>query len=166
VDLQLERFARRALAHLIPALVVAGVITLVVVSGPAAARGALPFQVIVNDANPISSLSAESVSRLFLKKATTWDDASWENGGKVLPVDRRSDSTVREQFTKEVHRRSVAAVKSYWQQMIFSGRDVPPPEKGSAGEVIEFVKSNPGAIGYIESSVGLPTGVKRLRLSD
>jgi hypothetical protein len=166
VDLQLERIALRAAWRLAPAVVVVGAVLLVVIAGPAPARGAPPYQVIVNEANPVKSLDADTVSRLFLKKTTTWDDASWENGGKVLPVDRRSDSAVREEFTREVHQRSVAAVKSYWQQMIFSGRDVPPPEKDSAAEVIEFVRANPGAIGYIESSVGLPTGVKRLRISE
>jgi len=40
-------------------------------------------------------------------------------------------------------------VKSYWQQQIFSGRDVPPVEKSSDAQVVAFVKQNPGAIGYV-----------------
>jgi ABC-type phosphate transport system substrate-binding protein len=135
-------------------------------AGPAVAQGRSQFQVIVNVANPVETLGTEVVSRLFLKKVTSWDEAGWDEGGRVVPVDRSSDSRVREQFSRGVHKRSVAAVKSYWQQMIFSGRDVPPPEKSTAEEVLEIVESSPGAIGYIESSVGLPAGVKRVKVSD
>jgi hypothetical protein len=32
----------------------------------------------------------------------------------------------REGFSKEVHGRSVTAIKSFWNQQIFAGRQVPP----------------------------------------
>ena len=41
------------------------------------------------------------------------------------------------------------AVRSYWQQRIFSGRDVPPPEADSDLAVLRYVKENAGAIGYV-----------------
>jgi hypothetical protein len=37
---------------------------------------------------------------------------------------------------------------------------VPPPEKNSDEAVIAFVKSNPGAVGYVSSANGLPADVK------
>jgi ABC-type phosphate transport system substrate-binding protein len=36
----------------------------------------------------------------------------------------------------------------YWQQMIVSGRGV-PPAKTSDQDVLAYVKANPGAIGYV-----------------
>jgi hypothetical protein len=54
-----------------------------------------------------------------------------------------------------VHARSVAAVKSYWQQVIFSGRGVPPPELESDEAVIRHVTRSPGAVGYVSGAANV-----------
>jgi ABC-type phosphate transport system substrate-binding protein len=118
------------------------------------------YKLVVNAANPISSLTREEASRLFLKKVTMWKDAK-----PVLIVDQKATSPVRESFTKEVHGRQVASVTSYWQQMIFSGRAVPPAEKSTDAEVAAYVAANPSAIGYVAANVELPTGVKVVELT-
>ena len=51
--------------------------------------------------------------------------------------------------------RSVAAVKSYWQQMVFSGRGVPPPELDTEAQVVSFVLRNPGSVGYVSVGTSL-----------
>ena len=109
--------------------------------GAALAAG---YKVIVNNANGKSSLAKKDVSQLFMKKTPKWSD-----GTAVVAVDQTEKAAARERFTQEVHGKSVAAVKSYWQQQIFSGRDVPPVEKSSDAQVIAFVKQNAGAIGYV-----------------
>jgi ABC-type phosphate transport system substrate-binding protein len=121
----------------------------------AAAPAAPPFLVVVNEANPLGSLSSEELSDLFLKKSSRWSD-----GSLVLPVDQAEDSHIRERFNREVHRKSAAAVRAYWQQRIFSGRDVPPPEKRGDADVLAFVRNNPGGIGYV--SVAASTGGVKL----
>jgi hypothetical protein len=55
--------------------------------------------------------------------------------------------------------RSVGAVETFWQQQIFSGKEVPPPVKASDDDVIAFVKANAGAIGYVSASTST-AGVK------
>jgi ABC-type phosphate transport system substrate-binding protein len=107
-------------------------------------RAAEGFQIIVNPANPASSLPRDLVSRIFLKKVPKWD-----GGQAALPVDQDGGSPVRAAFSKLVHGKSAAAVASYWQQQIFAGRDIPPAEKAGDAAVIAFVRGNPGAIGYI-----------------
>jgi hypothetical protein len=62
--------------------------------------------------------------------------------------------------------KSVSSIKAYWQQQIFSGRDVPPPEKQSEAEVLEFVRSNATAIGYVSPVAVLPRGVRVLTVTD
>jgi ABC-type phosphate transport system substrate-binding protein len=118
---------------------------------PAAARG---FKVIVNRQCDVTSLSKKQVSRLFLKKVKSWD-----NDLRVLPVDLPLDSSARESFSKEVLGKAPVAVKAYWQQRVFSGRDVPPPEKDSDATVEAFVRTNPGAIGYVSADANVH-GVK------
>jgi ABC-type phosphate transport system substrate-binding protein len=117
---------------------------LFLISGPVAAQETASFKVIVNASNDISSMTKEQVSELFLKKVIEWG-----NGRKALPVDQPSSSPVREKFSKEIHEKTVTAVNSYWRQKIFSGRDVPPPEKSSDADVLTYVEANADAIGYV-----------------
>lgn len=112
---------------------------------------AAAYQVVVHAENPVRTISADRLSRLFLKKLTRWDD-----GSEVEPVDQSSGAAVRSTFSDEVHGKNVASIESYWQRMIFSGRATPPPELGGDAEVLAFVRANPGAIGYV--SVGTATG--------
>jgi ABC-type phosphate transport system substrate-binding protein len=117
-----------------------------------------PFVVIVNPDNPNTTLGRKFVADAFLKKTTRWP------GGDVIhPVDLSPTSKTRERFTDAVLHRSVGAVKSYWQQIIFSGRDVPPPEIGSEEEVVKLVARSPGAIGYVSGTAPL-AGVRIVRV--
>lgn len=116
------------------------------------------YKVIVNAANPVSSMKKDQVSRFFLKKV-----AKWDNGQAVLPVDLPKTSAGRQAFSIEIHGKPVKAIESYWQQKIFSGRDVPPLEKASDAQVLAYVKANSGAIGYVSAASGVG-GVKILTL--
>lgn len=116
-------------------------------SGPA-------YLLIVNADNPTTAVDRRFVVDCFLKRATRWyhDEA-------IHPVDLEPDSPTRRRFSEEVLSRSVAAVKSYWQQMIFSGHGVPPPELDRDDQVVEFVRRNNGALGYVSPTATL-VGVK------
>jgi ABC-type phosphate transport system substrate-binding protein len=94
------------------------------------------------------------LNALFLKKMAKWTD-----GTPAAPINQTKSAAVREAFTTTVHGKSVAAVDSYWQQQIFSGRDIPPAEKSSDADVITFVKANAGAVGYV-SDAAVTAGVK------
>lgn len=105
------------------------------------------FQLIVHPTNHLASIGAELVSQAFFKRATRWN-----SGEAIRPVDLRPDSRVRRVFSDVVLKRSVSAVRSYWQQRIFSGRELPPPELDTDEAVAHFVARSPGAIGYISAS--------------
>ena len=126
---------------------------------PIRAQADYSFIVVVNSSNPTAALPRSAVALLFLKRA------AWSDGQRALPVDLREDSETRRDFTKLVHQKSIMAIRSYWQQQIFSGREVPPPEKRTDAEVLEFVRANPAAIGYVSASADLGDGVKILNLS-
>lgn len=124
-------------------------------------QSAPSFQVIVHQTNPVTSLSRGEIARLFLKKTT-----SWKAGGLAQPVDLVESSEVRRSFSSRVLDKDVAAVKGYWQERIFTGRGVPPIEKGTEAEVVQFVASNEHAIGYVSPNTSLDPNVKVLRLQD
>jgi hypothetical protein len=108
--------------------------------------------------NPRASIDRSFVGQAFLKKVRTWP-----HGGMVEPVDLDERSPIRRQCSEDVLGRSVEAVKSYWQQMIFSGRDLPPPEVESDDAVVSFVARRAGALGYVSAGANL-RGTKILTL--
>ena len=69
----------------------------------------------------------------------------------------------KENFTKKIHGKSISAINAYWQKKIFTGKGVPPIEQSSEKDVIEFVKNNPGAIGYVSANTNT-SGVKVLKV--
>ena len=126
---------------------------------PAGRLHAQAFKVIVNTANPVSSLTKAEASKLFLKKNSKWD-----HGAQVQPVELPGSSSVRGRFTQDIHNKKPAAISAYWQKLIFSGRATPPPEKGSDAEVVAYVQANPGAIGYVSSGASVG-GVKVVEIT-
>lgn len=127
---------------------------------PVAGNAAEPFVLIVNGASPVGSLKPLEVSKLFLKKTTVLPD-----GVKAAPVDLSESHPVRESFSKRIHGKSVGAIKAFWQKMIFSGQEVPPPEKDSPSEVVAYVRSRRGGIGYVPEGTPLGSGVKAVDLA-
>src|SRR5215207_7463923 len=131
----------------------------------AALLGAKPaqaqaYRVVVNAANPTTALSKGDLARVYLKKQTTW-----KSGGTVAVVDQSPKAAVRAQFSMQVLGRDVPTMKNYWQQSLFSGRGVPPVEQPSDEQVLNFVASNQGAIGYVSANAQLPSGVKVVEIT-
>jgi hypothetical protein len=127
-------------------------------AAPADAQEMPAFRVIVHPARPERGAPRSFVSDAFLKKVTRWAD-----GEVIRPVDLRPQAAARLRFTERVLKRSIGAVRSYWQQRIFSGRDVPPPELDSDEAVVAFVAKSAGAIGYVSGAAKLQ-GVRELAI--
>ena len=104
-------------------------------------------QVIVNPANPLTSIDKTDVSRMFLKKLSRWP-----NGQPTQPVDLPEGSSVRAQFSSQILGKAVSAVSAYWQQQIFAGKELPPMTKASEAEIVAYVKANANAIGYVSTA--------------
>lgn len=119
------------------------------------AEGELGFRIVVHPDNPASKTSRRFLANLFLKETTRWDD-----GEGARPVDLKPDNATRRRFSETVLNRSVSAVRSYWQQRIFSGRGVPPPELESDQAVLEYVTKHRGAVGYVSPA----TETKRVKV--
>jgi ABC-type phosphate transport system substrate-binding protein len=148
----------RALIRLVVAAAALVVALAILRPGPSGAAPPSAFWVIVNPNNPAVALDRKFLADAFLKKTTRWP------GGEVVrPVDLRPDSPVRRRFSEDVLGRSIAAVKSYWQQLIFSGRAIPPPELDSDEEVLRYVGRHPGAVGYVSGTAEL-RGVKAVNV--
>ena len=127
----------------------------------AAQARAADVKVVVHSSNALSSITKAKAADLFLKRVTRW-----ENGRIVTPVDLSEKSPVRAVFSRDLLGKEVSSVKSHWQKMIFSGRATPPAELSSDAEVIEFVRNNADAIGYVSESTPLPAALRALTVVD
>jgi ABC-type phosphate transport system substrate-binding protein len=105
------------------------------------------YRVIANPSVKSSVLSKTTVSSIFMKRTMKWDD-----GTAIVAFDQSEKSPARATFSTDVLGRSAGAVKNYWNQQIYSGRDLPPVEKASDEEVLSVVRSTPGAVGYVSET--------------
>lgn len=140
------QWVKRAVICLLPVIAILGIALVL----PAEGQGGQGFKVIANKNLNLTSMSKADLSRVFLKKLTR------HNGNNLEPADQDPGSTVRDVFSRDVHNRSVSAIKSHWQRQIFSGRGTPPPELGNDAAVVSHVNGDPGGIGYV--SVGTAPG--------
>ena len=118
------------------------------------------YRVIVNPQVKGTQIPRAALSSIFLKQAKVWGD-----GSAVLPVDQSVRSAVRKSFSSDVLQQGLVEVQVYWQRKMSSGV-VPPPVKPSDEEVVSYVASTPGAIGYVSAGAPLPDSVKAVEITN
>lgn len=125
-------------------------------SSPAAEREL--YKVIVNPHNDIAVIDREFLRDAYLKKQTEWPQG--RHGGAIRPISLSRKFAAHDQFARGVIQKTPAQLKTYWNQQIFSGKGIPPPEADTPEDVISYVLANPGAIGYLPANV--PPGDAKL----
>jgi len=118
------------------------------------------FRVIVHPQVKGSEIPRAVLTAIFLKQALKWGD-----GRPVVPVDQSVQSAVRRLFSNDVLHQGIVEVQVYWQRKITAGL-VPPPVKTSDEDIVAFVASTPGAIGYVSSGTSLPNTVREVAIVD
>ncbi|MCB2210720.1 substrate-binding domain-containing protein [bacterium] len=113
--------------------------------------------VIVNPNVEDSSLDKDLLTRIYQGKVSRWHSDS-----KVVPV-MLKDGPTHETFTTDYMGTTPSRFRTYWKQAVFSGRGIPPKSFDSELELVKYVASTPGAIGYVSPLTPL-TGVKKLTI--
>ena len=114
---------------------------------PAAAASELPFAVIAAPGATGHRLTRESVALIFRRKQTYW-----ENGTRIQPVNLPPAHPLRRAFSRTLLGHAPEALEDYWREMYFHGV-LPPHVLASEEAVILFVRSTPGAIGYVSACI-------------
>ncbi len=70
----------------------------------------------------------------------------------VLPPNNQT----RVLFNTKVIGLTEARIQSYWAQMRFTGRKRAPHEEISESSVLEYLKNNKGAVGYLPAGITIP----------
>ena len=126
---------------------------------PAASADA-SFKVIVHPEIQGEDLPRVILSAIFLRRAPQWED-----GVTVQPVDQSMSSPVRVGFTEAVLGMPISKVQNFWNDEIKKGIK-PPPVKSSDQDVIAYVASTRGAIGYVSAGAAVPDTVKTMQIVD
>ena len=100
--------------------------------------------VIVNPSNSLKPLTNKEAVDLFMGRTRMFP-----NGDYVLACDLPRDHTVRAGFYQALTGMTPAQLNSYWSRLMFTGQVMPPQTVATEAAVVDMVKRNPGAIGYV-----------------
>lgn len=103
--------------------------------------------IIANKASAIKEAKATDIERLYLGKTTKIGNI------KVTPINQDKNTGLSEEFNKTVLNKSSNQVKAYWAKLIFTGKGTPPQELANDIAVINAVRENVDAVGYIDASL-------------
>jgi ABC-type phosphate transport system substrate-binding protein len=123
-----------------------------------ASDAAVPFKVIVNPNVVGQTLPRQVLAEIYLGTVERWGD-----GSPITAVDLSSTSAVRRAFSEQALRMPVEAVRNHWLRKLANGRR-PPISKPSDDEVIAFVASERGAVGYVSLGASVPATVREVTL--
>lgn len=101
--------------------------------------------VIVHIKNDVNSLTAKQVQNIFLGRTRLFP-----NGKFALPIDQASP--LRAEFYQKLTARPVEQINAYWARILFTGQASPPQQLPDDAAVLQTVRENEGAIGYIDKT--------------
>ncbi len=121
---------------------------------------AADYKLIVHSGVGVTTLNAAAVEKIFLGKKSKWDD-----GTKIVPVTLAKDSAIHKAFVAEVVKKAEPKFTSFWQQALFTGKGTPPKSFGSEAELVKFVASTKGAVGYVAAGTAVD-GAKEVKIEN
>jgi ABC-type phosphate transport system substrate-binding protein len=95
-----------------------------------------------------SSVKASEVSADELRDVFTGDKSSLRDGSKVTPVTLKGGA-VHESFLKQYVGKNDAAFRTSWRSLVFTGQGSMPKTFDTESQMVDYVASTPGAIGYV-----------------
>lgn len=111
-------------------------------SVPASLRAELV--VIAHPESRVSELTRSELINIFMGRYR-----KLPSGIAALPVDL---GPLRAKFYRELVNKDMAEINSYWARLMFSGQASPPLQIDTQKDLLDYVRRNPGAIGFVDSA--------------
>ena len=125
--------------------------------GAVHAPAAAPPSSLIVIANPDTpALSPEILQKVYLGKIVEVD------GRAVIPVNLEKGSVVRKEFMEQVLAQDDDKFIAYWTVRRYIGKGSPPREFSSIEQQLDFIRSTPGAVGYVSATVEISAGLKTI----
>jgi ABC-type phosphate transport system substrate-binding protein len=119
----------------------------VLIAAATLARADEPLVVIVNPDSGVTRMTREEAAKIFLG-----NQKFLAAGLMALPVEPVNPEGNRAQFYQRLVNMSLPQVRTYWTKLFFSGCAQPPHQAKDSDEVLEFVATGKGGVGFIEQS--------------
>lgn len=114
---------------------------------PPVSAGSSELVVVVNSANPITSLNKSQLAALYKAKTT-----EFPNGSAAVALNLPPDNEVRQDFDKAVLNMSADDAKRFWIDMKIRSGGSAPQKVPSPAAVARQVAKTANAIGYVPVS--------------
>lgn len=128
----------------------AAVFLLLCLAAPAMAAGEI--LVIANNSR------SGSLDRSVLEAVYSGQKRQISNGWRVELLDQGS-SDLREKFYNALLGKDLPSMQAFWAELVFSGRAKAPKIMADDQAVMNFVDTNPNALGYVSGQAKLGSGV-------
>lgn len=102
--------------------------------------------VIINESVAADELSISDVKQIFMGKKRSWDN------GDIIVAAALTSGDTHEIFLKKFIEKSRMQFRTYWKKLVFTGKAQALNEFSSESDLVAFVASTKGAIGYIDSA--------------
>jgi ABC-type phosphate transport system substrate-binding protein len=103
--------------------------------------------VIVNKANPATTLDTSELRPIFQTRKN-----SWSNGEDAVPLNLPEDNKLRREFDQAVLGLDEERAARYWKDRKIRGGARPPKQLSNTAAVLAAVAAHSGAIGYVSAS--------------
>ncbi|PKO92872.1 MAG: hypothetical protein CVU16_06245 [Betaproteobacteria bacterium HGW-Betaproteobacteria-10] len=101
--------------------------------------------VVVNAHCGVAAMTRNEVINIFFGR-----NRQFFNGVEARPVDLEDAHADRASFYRALVGKELADINAYWSRQVFSGRMQPPPKVRNHEEVLRWIMSHPGGIGFID----------------
>ena len=99
--------------------------------------------IVANSSVKLSAISKNDLSDIFTGVSVNFSD-----GSRAIPVTLK-DGPVHEEFLKRYIGKKEMLFRGDWRVLVFSGRATMPKVFATEEDLMEYVRSVPGAIGYV-----------------
>lgn len=103
--------------------------------------------VVVNARAGVAAMTRNEVANIFLGRYR-----AFFNGLEAEPIDVEDRNPERARFYSLLLGKNLSEINAYWSRQTFSGRVRPIARAASADEVLHWVASHPGGIGFVDAS--------------
>lgn len=101
--------------------------------------------VVVNARLGVAAMTRNEVINIFFGRYR-----QFFNGAEAEPVDLVDSNPDRARFYAALVGKDISEVNAYWSRQLFSGHMQPPTKVASQEDVLKWVASHPGGIGFID----------------
>ena len=109
------------------------------------ARAYAGQMVVIGNGN-VPKMDIVSVQKVYTGKIITFAGVS------ITPIALKPGMEERSRFLREFIKQDEDKYTAYWTVRRYIGKGVPPVELPSTDDIVKYVASTPGAVGYIDES--------------